>query len=78
MVQLMLPLLNILKETNAPIFKDGYFERRENPGVVPMRTVKPVLTFPEGIVKPGFQVGSRPNGVDKPAWPADLTTPAIA
>lgn len=77
MVQLMLPLLSILKETNAPIFKDGYFERRENPGVVPMRTVKPVLTFPEGIVKPGFQVGSRPNGVDKPVWPADLTTPAI-
>ncbi|KAK0220995.1 CoA-transferase family III domain-containing protein [Armillaria nabsnona] len=78
MVQLMLPLLSILKETNAPIFKDVYFERRENPGVVPMRTVKPILTFPEGVVKPGFQVGSRPNGVDKPAWPADLTTPAIA
>ncbi|KAK0223857.1 CoA-transferase family III domain-containing protein [Armillaria fumosa] len=77
MVQLMLPLLRILKETNAPIFKDEYFERRENPGVVPMRTVKPILTFPDGIVKPRFQVGSRPNGVDKPVWPADLSTPAI-
>ncbi|KAK0498769.1 CoA-transferase family III domain-containing protein [Armillaria luteobubalina] len=77
MVQLMLPLLKILKETNAPIFKDGYLERRENPGVVPMKTVKPILTFPEGVVKPGFQVGSRPNGVDKPVWPADLSAPAI-
>lgn len=78
MIQLMLPLIHILKETNAPIFKDGYFERRENPGVIPMRTVKPILTFPEGVVKPGFQVGSRPNGVDKPTWPADLTAPEIA
>ncbi|KAK0469143.1 CoA-transferase family III domain-containing protein [Desarmillaria tabescens] len=77
MLQLIPPVLGILKATNAPILKDEYFETRDNPGVVAMRTVKPVLTFPEGVVKPGFQVGSRPNGVDKPAWPADLATPAI-
>jgi hypothetical protein len=34
--------------------------------------VAPVLKFPEGKVKLGFQVGTRGNGVDQPKWPEDL------
>ncbi|KAK0205346.1 CoA-transferase family III domain-containing protein [Desarmillaria ectypa] len=70
MIQLVLRVLGILKAMSANISKDEYFETRENPGVVRIRTVKPVLTFPDGV-------GSRPNGMDKQAWPADLAISAI-
>ena len=46
-------------------------------GKVKVRAVKPALVFPEGLVKPGFQVGTRPNGRDKPRWPEDLETVVI-
>ena len=33
---------------------------------------KPILRFPGGEVKLGFNVGTRGNGVDQPRWPEDL------
>lgn len=62
-----------LEKANSPIFNPEFFENRENKAIgAKVRTVKPILVFPEGTVKLGYNVGSRPNGVDKPRWPEDL------
>ena len=37
----------------------------------------PVLRFPGGEVEPGFQVGTRGNGVDQPRWPEDLMVEVV-
>lgn len=37
-----------------------------------VRIVAPVLRYPGGEVEPGFQVGTRTNGVDMAKWPKDL------
>lgn len=37
-----------------------------------IRIVAPVLRYPNGEVKPGFDIGTRTNGVDQPVWPDDL------
>ena len=46
-------------------------------GGLQMRVVKPVLQFPEGQVKPGFNVSTRGNGVDQPRWPEDLSIEVV-
>ena len=62
----------------ARIFNPDFFEIRENKAIgVPIRTVKPILGFPEGIVELGYNVGSRGNGVDEARWPEDLLTEII-
>jgi hypothetical protein len=62
----------------ARIFNPIFFEIRENRAIgAPIRTVKPILFFPEGIVEPGYNVGSRGNGVDEARWPEDLLTEII-
>lgn len=66
-------LLDMLTEGQAPIFNPNFFEIRANHAIgVPVNTVKPILTFTEGIVKPSYNVGARGNGVDQPVWPKDL------
>ncbi|TLS21649.1 uncharacterized protein PpBr36_09591 [Pyricularia pennisetigena] len=37
-----------------------------------VRIVAPVLFYPGGEVEPGYQVGTRTNGVDMAKWPEDL------
>jgi len=62
----------------ARIFNPDFFELRENKAIgVPIRTVKPILGFPEGVVELGYNVGSRGNGVDEARWPEDLLTEII-
>jgi hypothetical protein len=60
------------------LFRDEYFENREskNRGVK-IRTVKPVLIFKNSEVELGFNVGTRPNGIDKAHWPQDLLTEVV-
>lgn len=68
-------------QQNAPgvIFNPGYFEDRESKALgIKIRTPKPVLKFPEGLVKPGYNVGTRGNGVDKPHWPQNLMEEIVA
>lgn len=43
-----------------------------------VRNVAPVLQFADGTVKPGFQIGARTNGLDKPHWPADLSVEVVS
>lgn len=68
----------LLKERSGYLFDPSYFETRHCPNLgVSLRTVRPVLQFVEGVVKPGFTIGTRGNGVDKAHWPADLKTQVI-
>lgn len=65
--------LRMLDEHQAPILNPNFFEIRKNRAIgIPVRTVKPILTFPEGMVKLGYNIGARGNGVDQPTWPEDL------
>lgn len=75
----MLPIfVKMLMENNAPFFSPYFFEVRENKAIgVPVGAVEAIFIFPQELVKPGFNVGSRGNGVDKPRWPEDLLTEII-
>ena len=61
------------------LFEKKHFEIRESGalGGVKMRVVKPVLQFPGGNVQPGFNVGTRGNGVDGAWWPEDLSVEVV-
>lgn len=53
-------------------------EKMENEGEgVEIQIVKPILRWPGGEVKPGYQVATRGNGVDAPRWPADLSVQVV-
>ncbi|KAF9256351.1 CoA-transferase family III [Marasmius fiardii PR-910] len=72
-------MLQLLKKNSPGLFDPSFFELRENGALgVKVKTIKPVLQFPEGKVKPRFNVGSRPNGTDEAKWPQDLMTEVIA
>ncbi|CAA7257389.1 unnamed protein product [Cyclocybe aegerita] len=63
----------------AIIFQQDFFEIRENRAIgVPVKTVKPILQFPQGAIRLGYNIGSRGNGIDKPRWPDDLLTEIMA
>ncbi|KAK3688771.1 CoA-transferase family III domain-containing protein [Podospora appendiculata] len=73
-------LLKMVQETSASkLFKPEFFTqyRVKNLGGVSMRIVAPVLQFPNGEVKPGFDVGTRTNGVDQARWPEDLDVEVV-
>ena len=61
------------------LFNLDYFEIRESKalGGVKFRVPRPVLQFPPGTVEPGYNVGTRGNGVDQPRWPEDLMTEVV-
>ncbi|KAH7143490.1 CoA-transferase family III domain-containing protein [Dactylonectria macrodidyma] len=42
-----------------------------------IRIVAPVLRYPNGEVEPGYDIGTRTNGVDQPRWPQDLTVEVV-
>ncbi|THU96254.1 CoA-transferase family III [Dendrothele bispora CBS 962.96] len=68
------------ERSREALFKEEFWEVRENEALgkgVRVKALRPALRFPEGLVKPGFQVGTRPNGRDKPRWPEDLDTVVI-
>ncbi|KXN81477.1 hypothetical protein AN958_04558 [Leucoagaricus sp. SymC.cos] len=70
--------LQWLREKKTPMFDEKYFEVRENAALgIGVKTIKPVLNFVEGGVEVGYNVGSRPNGMDAPKWPANLLTEVV-
>ncbi|KAF5318590.1 hypothetical protein D9619_010993 [Psilocybe cf. subviscida] len=72
-------MLQPLVAEQSIIFSDEYFEVRQNGAIgVPVYTVKPILGFPQGTVKLGYNVGSRGNGVDAPRWPENLLEEIVA
>jgi len=72
------PYMEMLRGQKA--FDLEFFEIRKSGalGGLDIRTVKPVLQFPEGTVELGYNVGTRGNGVDQPYWPKDLSTEVVA
>ena len=42
-----------------------------------LQAVAPVLRFPGGEVRPGFDVGTRGNGRDDARWPTDLDVDVV-
>jgi hypothetical protein len=78
MLLLLFKVMPLLKERSPYLFKPSYFETRPCPNLgVSYRTVKPVLQFVDGVVKPGFTVATRGNAVDQARWPVDLKTQVI-
>jgi hypothetical protein len=71
--------LKMLKDKAPELYDGAYFEKRHSaPLGVDIRVVKPILQFPEGRVTLGYNVGTRPNGVDKPRWPENLLTETVS
>jgi hypothetical protein len=71
--------LCMMKMYSADIlFKPGFFEVRHSAAIgKDVRCLKPIIQFPQGNVKLGYNVGTRGNGVDEPHWPEDLMTEVI-
>jgi hypothetical protein len=64
---------------NPGFLDERWFDRKESKALgVHIRMIKPVLTFPDGKVRPGYNVGTRGNGVDAPKWPDDLLTEIVS
>lgn len=71
--------MKMLQEHNAPVFDERHFKIVMNRALgISIRTAKPPLDFRDGLVRLEYNVGPRPNGTDKPEWPADLTVEVVA
>ncbi|KAH7121505.1 putative L-carnitine dehydratase [Dactylonectria macrodidyma] len=78
MLFLLLAYMAMLKKASPSLFGPSFFDTRQAAHLgCSIRTVKPVLQFPEGLVRPGFQVGTRGNAVDAPRWPRDLLVETV-
>ncbi|KAK1216289.1 hypothetical protein PQX77_021098 [Marasmius sp. AFHP31] len=70
--------LGLLRRNTPGLFNPEFLEIRYSKAIgAHVSTVKPILQFPDGAVKPGFNVGCRPNGVDKAVWPTDLMVEVV-
>jgi CoA-transferase family III len=79
MLYLLPEYFKMLKQHSADvIFKPEFFEDRECKVIgKDVRTVKPILKFPQGKVELKYNVGTRTNGIDQPHWPKDLMTEIV-
>lgn len=68
-----------LQETSRDVlFRPEFFEDRECANLgMSIRTVRPILQFPDGEVELKYNVGTRSNGVDAPYWPKDPLVPIV-
>jgi len=75
----LMPAFVDLLQTNAQdLLSPDFFEDRESKVIgISVRCVKPVLRFPDGAVEPGYNIGTRGNGVDVAKWPEDLTVEIV-
>jgi hypothetical protein len=66
------------KHDEAVIFNPDFFEHRKSGAVGhEFVQVKPIAKFKDGV-KLGYNVGTRPNGVDQARWPDDLSVEIVA
>ena len=67
-------LLQLLyQHDEGVLFKPDFFETYTSKAIgVDVRKVKPVARFGNGLVKLGYNVGTRGNGIDAPFWPKNL------
>ena len=70
--------IKLLRENTPHLLDPEFFEVRNAPAMgCEIECVKPVLQFSSGIVRPGFQVSARTNGVDEARWPEDLSADIV-
>ncbi len=67
------------KNCGEALFRPEFFHNRHS-GVlkVDIKTPRPILRFPQGLVELKYNVGTRGNGVDKPKWPENLMTEVVS
>jgi hypothetical protein len=72
-------MMKMLHEQAGPVlFNPDFFELRYSGAIgKSVKTLKPVVRFPDGKVKLGFDIGTRGNGVDDARWPADLSVDIV-
>lgn len=72
------PVAMKLMDERGDCFKKEFFEVRRS-GIldVNIHCLKPVIDFPNGDVRLGYNVGTRSNGTDAPKWPEDLMTEVV-
>lgn len=80
-MQHLLPktLQAIRQSSGDRLFRPEFFTKvsaKETIGA-DMSIVAPILQYPDGEVKLGFNVGTRTNGVDQPRWPEDLSVQVV-
>jgi len=70
----LLPMYFEMLVKSAPhLFDKSFFEVREAKAVVcEIRTVKSIIQWKSGVVKPGFQVSAERNGIDQSRGREDL------
>jgi hypothetical protein len=76
-----LPRFLQMLQTNASniLLRPDFFQIRHSGAIQKdVKTVKPIVQYPEGKVKLRYNVGTRGNGVDQPRWPEDLMTEIVA
>ena len=71
-------LIGLLHKHDQDVtFKPEFFEQRKSGAVGhEFVQVKPIANFKDDI-KLGYNVGTRPNGVDKAKWPEDLSVEIV-
>lgn len=68
----------VKQNSGDKVFRPDFFTRYHIKTVgKDIQIVAPVLRFPGGEVEPGFSIGTRTNGVDKPRWPQDLSVEVV-
>lgn len=79
-MSVMIPVVikSLFKNNAAQLFQPRFFEVRYSGAVDHhFKALRPVLSFPDKQVTPGFNVGTRSNGRDAVRWPEDLRTEVI-
>lgn len=65
------------KHDEDTLFKHEFFERRISKAMGHEYVqLKPVARFKD-VVRLGYNVGCRTNGIDQPKWPADLSVEVV-
>lgn len=73
-----LPRFIAMLVKNSILWSPEFWEDREVMNYAkPLRCPKPVVKYPDGKIKLGYNISTRTNGVDKPRWPEDLMTPVV-
>ncbi|KAF2174886.1 CoA-transferase family III [Zopfia rhizophila CBS 207.26] len=79
-MQYTLPrFFKMLRDNSGSIvFDPKFFENRYSGAIGKnIRTVKPIIQFPDGLVQLKYNVGTRSNGIDQPKWPENLMTEVV-
>ncbi|KIX06703.1 uncharacterized protein Z518_04679 [Rhinocladiella mackenziei CBS 650.93] len=68
----------LMGNSGAKLFRPDFFHTHFVSTIEkPIKIVAPVLRFVDNVVKPGYDVSTRGNGVDQSRWPIDLSVDTV-